>query len=73
MNNIPRLSKPGLSIDLEDDDSKLKSILIKNNIHLLIKEYCTQSGLKISNLVEKALLDYIKNNNDVKKESSNQK
>lgn len=62
MNKIPKLSKPGLSIKLEEDDKKVKSILIKNNVHLLMKDYCNDKGLKISILVEKIILDYLNNN-----------
>lgn len=39
-----------------------KSILIKEEIHLLLKEFSVKSGLKLKFITEEAIIKYIENN-----------
>lgn len=41
---------------------ELKSVKIKKEIHKKLKIFCSENELKINSILEKIILEYIKNN-----------
>lgn len=37
-----------------------KSLIIKEEIHTMLKEYCNDKGLKINKVIENLIIKYIK-------------
>jgi len=41
-----------------------KSLIIKEEVHIQLKQYCDEHGIKINKLMENLIVNYLKNERD---------
>lgn len=41
-----------------------KSLIIKEEVHTQLKQYCDEHGIKINKLIENLIINYLKNGRD---------
>lgn len=41
-----------------------KSLIIKEEVHIQLKQYCDERGIKINKLIENLIINYLKNERD---------
>ena len=47
-----------------------KSLIIKEEIHSQLKQYCDEQGIKINKLIENLIIQYLKNGRNIQNHKS---